>query len=137
MCSVSVVRHTHQTLVRRVPWRNCQRDLLGYNPRAQAARSLISVDSQPDRRLQSSRARSVPKGDELLDDCTTGDERPLGNLLTAAIAPFAQLFPQAAARIVALADDGWLENHQTAGSVNQVGQELLGTLQGDPTTDAD
>jgi len=79
----------------------------------------------------------LPGGDAPLSGCAAVDDEPLRNLLTEALGPFAQRFPQAATRIVALADEGWLENHQTAGSLNRVTEELLNALQGVPTTDAD
>lgn len=68
--------------------------------------------------------------------CTAADEKPLRGLLTEAMGPFMQRFPEVAARIAALADEGWLEDHQTSGSLKQVAQELLNAAQGVPTTDA-
>jgi hypothetical protein len=79
----------------------------------------------------------LPGGDELLSGCTTADEKPLRDLLIEAMGSFTERFPEAATRIAALAAEGWLENHQTAGSLDRATQELLNALQGVPTTDAD
>lgn len=79
----------------------------------------------------------LPGGDAPLSGCAAADDEAVRNLLTEALGSFAQRFPQAATRIIALADEGWLADRQTAGSVNRVTQELLNALQGVPTTDAD
>jgi hypothetical protein len=69
--------------------------------------------------------------------CTIPDEKPLRDLVIGAMGQLTEQFPHVATRIAELANQGWLENHQTAGSLNQVAQELLGKLQGAATTDAD